>query len=147
MIRYTFIGYGQDAVGEIYIADGRRRPSDPCPLPLAPLVPLTAASAAASGMSHPPLLAGVSTTPLPLVATEPGPAQTNGGDAGTPPAAEREGSTASKRTAATVAIDLATDGSGGTGDGASEGLGSAVFGERATRTPVLEEAAWEGLGG
>ena len=81
---------------------------DPCPPPLAPLTseselffaistpdPSVVATRATSWILHPPLLARGDTTPLPLAATEPVPAETDGKDAGAPPAAEREGAAAS----------------------------------------------------
>ena len=66
--------------------DGRE---EPCPSPLAPPTskadlfaiptpdPPAAASAAAAGVTYPPLLAGVTTTPLPLVTTTPVRAETD----------------------------------------------------------------------
>ena len=43
------------------------------------------------------------------------------------------------------AARAAKDGGGGTGYVTAEGFESAVSGERATRAPAVEEAAWDGL--
>ena len=124
-------------------------------------------------MPHPPLLAGVATTPLPLAPTGPVPAETKDGDAGAPSAAEREGAAASPPTAARVAHYFASDayvmgalrvggalratGAGGGqqalkrwwwgyGDAGIEGVGAEVSGERAMEASAVEKTVWDRLG-
>ena len=124
-------------------------------------------------MPHPPLLAGVATTPLPLAPTGSVPAETKGEDAAAPSAAEREGTAASPPKAARVAHYFASDayvmgalrvggalratgavegsrrkkdGGGGTGDAGIEGVRAEVSGERAMEAPAVKETVWDRLG-